>query len=53
MKCDICGKNIEETFLEKLKGTIVKMKKGDKNAIYHVCSECQKKFGDKIKEKLQ
>ncbi len=42
MKCDICGKEIEETFLGKLKGSVVKIKDNGKNKIYHVCSDCQK-----------
>jgi hypothetical protein len=51
MKCDICGEKIEELFLNKIKGTIVKINKNGKNKIYHVCSECQKKHKD-LKEKL-
>ncbi len=42
MKCTICKKKIEETFLEKIKGTYVKGKA--------VCNECQKTQTDKIKE---
>jgi len=33
-KCDKCGKKIEKTFLDKIKGTFVKGKP--------VCSDCQK-----------
>jgi len=47
-KCSICGNKIEELFLEKIKGTIVK-KAGSKKQ-YEVCFECQKKF--KTKEEL-
>lgn len=46
MKCEICKKNIEETFLKKIIGTYVKDSKGKKHI---VCSECQKKFPDKDK----
>jgi hypothetical protein len=51
MKCDICGKSIQETFLKKPIGTYVKDKKGKKHLI---CFECQKKFNSKkqILEKL-
>jgi hypothetical protein len=35
MKCSICNKEIEQTFLGKIKGTYIKGKP--------VCSECQKK----------
>ena len=44
VKCNICSKKIEQTFLKKLIGTYVKDKKGKKHA---VCFECQKKFSDK------
>jgi len=38
MKCDICKKKVEETFLKKIKGTFVKV--SGKRKV--VCSECQK-----------
>ncbi|MBU3942026.1 MAG: hypothetical protein KKF74_03880 [Nanoarchaeota archaeon] len=44
MKCEICKKKIEETFLKKVLGTYVKDEKGKKHA---VCFECQKKFSNK------
>jgi len=45
MKCSICKKQIEETFLKKIIGTYIKKKA--------VCNECQKKYPSKeIKEKL-
>jgi len=44
MKCEICKKRIEETFLKKVLGTYVKDEKGKKHA---VCFECQKKFPTK------
>ncbi len=40
MKCDICGKKIEETFLKKPLGTYIKDKKGKKHMI---CPDCQAK----------
>jgi len=44
MKCEICSKNIETTFMEKILGTYIKDDKGKKHTI---CQECQKKFPDK------
>ena len=44
MKCEICKKKIEETFLKKILGTYVKDEKGKKHVI---CFECQKKFPSK------
>jgi hypothetical protein len=49
MKCEICGKGIQETFLKKPLGTILKVK-GKKKGI---CMNCQKALSmDEIKEKL-
>ena len=45
MKCNVCGKSIATTFLEKLKGTYVKDPKGK---LHSVCFECQSKFKDKV-----
>ncbi len=47
MKCEICGKKIGETFLQKILGTYVKDAKGKKHT---VCFECQKQF--KTKEEI-
>jgi hypothetical protein len=44
MKCSICSKKIDSTFLNKIVGTYVKDLKGKMHA---VCFECQKKFTDK------
>ncbi|MBW2992305.1 hypothetical protein KY345_03765 [Candidatus Woesearchaeota archaeon] len=44
MKCEICGNKLDETFLEKVRGTYVKDDKGKKHAI---CFGCQKKFTTK------
>lgn len=43
-KCEICGKKVETTFLDKILGTYVKDRKGKKHA---VCFECQKTIGNK------
>ncbi len=45
MKCKICGKTIEETFLKKIKGTFIQKKP--------VCRQCQKdKSADELKAAL-
>ncbi|MBI2655209.1 hypothetical protein HYX06_02180 [Candidatus Woesearchaeota archaeon] len=44
MKCGICSKTIETTFLGKILGTHVKESKGK---LHSVCFECQKKFKSK------
>ena len=51
MKCDICGRSIEETFMKKIVGTYIRDEKGKRHV---VCFECQKKFPKKeeLKAKL-
>lgn len=44
MKCEICGKSIAKTFLDKIKGTYVKDSKGKPHS---VCFECQRNLGRK------
>ena len=44
MKCTVCGKSIDATFLGKILGTYVKDSKGK---LHPVCFECQKKFDSK------
>lgn len=44
-KCAICKKKIETTFLNKIMGTFVGKKV--------VCSECQSKYKEKLKEELK
>jgi len=39
MKCEICNQKIEEIFLNKILGTVIKDKKGKK---HYICSACQK-----------
>ena len=49
MKCEICNKKIELTFMNKIVGTY--FKKGKKKK--PICPECQKKFSEsEIKQKL-
>jgi len=47
MKCELCKKAIEQTFLGKILGTYVKDPKGKPHT---VCFECQKKL--RTKEKI-
>ncbi|MBS3150778.1 hypothetical protein J4443_00150 [Candidatus Woesearchaeota archaeon] len=49
MKCDLCGDEIGEGFLGKIKGAYVKINEERKV----VCSECQRKYKDKLKEKFK
>jgi len=44
MKCTVCGKPIDTTFLGKILGTYVKDRNGK---VHPVCFECQKKFDSK------
>jgi gluconate kinase len=52
-KCDICKRDIGKVFLDKLQGTKVYIKDGDKNQEFLVCSECQRKHRDSLKEELK
>lgn len=48
-KCEICKSNVEQTFLEKPIGTIVKVK----GKQFLICNQCQKKHSvEEIKEQL-
>lgn len=49
-KCEICGKTIENTFLKKLIGTVVKDQKGKRHA---VCNQCQHAVQNDKEEMLQ
>ncbi len=53
MRCELCGKSIEEAFLGKLKGTLIKINEKGKNKIYAGCDECQKQFKSNIKEEIK
>ena len=44
MKCEICKKNVEETFLKKKLGAYVKDEKGK---LRFICGECQSKLPNK------
>ncbi len=41
MKCEICKERIQETFLKKIVGTMIKDEKHKKR---YFCGACQKKF---------
>lgn len=45
MKCSLCGNKVDTGILDKIKGTYVKKKV--------ICSDCQKKFKDKLLEKVK
>ena len=45
MKCEICKEKIEEIFLGKIKGTIVK--KTGSSQPHYICQDCQKKYPKK------
>jgi hypothetical protein len=50
-KCDLCGKKIDSTFLNKILGTVMRDSKGKKKTI---CSNCQKQnSSEELKEKLE
>ena len=48
MKCEICKKDIQEGFLNKIKGTYIKID----GKLKTVCNECQRKYKSKLKEEL-
>ena len=48
VKCDVCGEKIENLFLGKIAGTY--LRKGKK--LKAVCSNCQRKLGNQIKEEV-
>lgn len=47
-KCAVCGDKIEETFLGKINGTIIKLKKNTRTGKAYVCAACQKEHGNKL-----
>jgi len=50
MKCAICNKKIQTTFLNKMTGTWLKNNKGKKKP---VCSQCQKKYSlEELRKKI-
>ena len=45
MKCSVCGKGLEETFMKKVLGGYVRKEGSSK--LYPLCPECQGKFTTK------
>ena len=45
IKCELCKEKVETTLLGKIKGTYVKKKV--------VCSKCQQKYGNKLKDMVK
>lgn len=53
MKCELCKKTVEETFLKKILGTYVYTKEGKKKTKHAVCPACQKSLSpEEIRKKL-
>jgi hypothetical protein len=50
MKCEVCNNKIDETFLNKIVGTIIKDDKGKK---HNICSNCQKEYNNNKDEILK
>jgi uncharacterized protein with PIN domain len=53
MKCELCNEEIGTTFLEKIEGTIIKTGEGETSKKHYICSSCQKKNKDNLKEKIE
>jgi uncharacterized protein with PIN domain len=51
-KCELCNEEIKTTFLDKIKGTIIKTGENETSKSHYICSDCQKEHKEKIKEKL-
>ncbi len=51
MKCAICGKEIETTFLNKIRGNYIHYR----GKMYVICNECMKRFKtkDRVIEELE
>ncbi|MEK6874028.1 MAG: hypothetical protein AABW91_04230 [Nanoarchaeota archaeon] len=49
-QCIICKNEIEEVLPGKFSGTIVKINKNTSTGRGYVCRDCQKEYGDKLKE---
>ena len=52
-KCEICGSELEKTFLDKLVGTIVKTGEGETSKKHFICSDCQKQHKNNFEGKLK
>ncbi|MEK6890599.1 MAG: hypothetical protein AABX03_00515 [Nanoarchaeota archaeon] len=52
-KCFLCGDKIGESFLGKLNGTIISVSKNTATGKEYICSDCQKKYKDNLKEVVE
>ena len=52
-KCNICGEKVGETFLNKINGTIIKIKKDGKNEKKFICNACQKEHRTKLRRMIK
>jgi len=52
-KCIICDEEIERNELNKINGTLIKIKKENKNEIFAVCPACQKKYKNNLKKEIK
>jgi hypothetical protein len=50
MKCEICSQKIENIFLNKRLGTVIKDSKGKQ---HNICSACQSKLGNERNKILE
>ena len=48
MKCDLCKEEIEMNFLNKIKGTYIRIDHERKV----ICNDCQSKYKDELKKNL-
>jgi len=51
-KCSLCSTEIKKGFLDKIEGTIIKTKEGEKLILKYICPNCQKEHKEKLKEKI-
>ena len=51
-KCHLCKEELELNSINKLNGTLIKIKKDGKNEPVYICPTCQKKHKNKLKEEI-
>ena len=52
-KCYLCEEELQKTFLDKIIGTPIKIKKSETNEIIYVCPSCQGKHKDNLKKEVE
>lgn len=52
-KCCLCNEEIKKTFLDKIKGTTIRIKEKEANKIVYICPSCQKKHKEKLKKAIE